>query len=77
MMSGAGEGSDMPPRAVDPRMANINMTNASMFAPTANDVFAGNPYAQSELAKRRRQEAEYTRKVGAGRGIAPPSAYMR
>jgi len=76
-MSGAGEGSDMPPRAVDPRMANINMTNASMFAPTANDLFAGNPYAQSELAKRRRQEAEYTRKVGAGRGIAPPSAYMR
>jgi hypothetical protein len=76
-MSGAGEGSDMPPRAVDPRMANINMTNASMFAPTANDVFAGNPYAQSELAKRRRQEAEYTRKVGAGRGDAPPSAYMR
>jgi len=76
-MSGAGEGSDMPPRAVDPRMANINMTNASMFAPTANNVFAGNPYAQSELAKRRRQEAEYTRKVGAGRGIAPPSAYPR
>ena len=76
-MSGAGEGSDMPPRVVDPRMANINMTNASMFAPTANDLFAGNPYAQSELAKRRRQEAEYTRKVGAGRGIAPPSAYMR
>ena len=76
-MSGAGEGSDMPPRAVDPRMANINMTNASMFAPTSNDLFAGNPYAQSELAKRRRQEAEYTRKVGAGRGIAPPSAYMR
>ena len=76
-MSGAGEGSDMPPRAVDPRMANINMTNASMFAPTANDLFAGNPYAQSELAKRRRQEAEYTRKVGAGRGIAPPSAYPR
>ena len=76
-MSGAGEGSDMPPRAVDPRMANINMTNASMFAPTSNDLFTGNPYAQSELAKRRRQEAEYTRKVGAGRGIAPPSAYMR
>lgn len=76
-MSGAGEGSDMPPRAVDLRMANINMTNASMFAPTSNDLFAGNPYAQSELAKRRRQEAEYTRKVGAGRGIAPPSAYPR
>jgi hypothetical protein len=76
-MSGAGEGSDMPPRAVDPRMANINMTSASMFAPTANNVFAGSPYAQSELAKRRRQEAEYTRKVGAGRGIAPPSAYPR
>jgi len=76
-MSGAGEGSDQPPRQRDPRMANINMTNASMFAPTTNDLYVGNPYAQSELAKRIRQDQEYNRKVGAGRGIAPPSAYMR
>ena len=40
-------------------------------------MLLGSPYAQSEIAKKRRQEEEYTRKVGAGRGIAPPSAYMR
>lgn len=77
MMSGAGEGSDMPPRARDPRMANINMTNASMFAPVSNPLLTGSPYAQSELAKKLRQEQEYVRKIGAGRGIAPPSAYQR
>lgn len=40
-------------------------------------MLLGSPYAQSELAKKRRQEQEYVRKVGAGRGIAPPSAYQR
>lgn len=40
-------------------------------------MLLGSPYAQSEIAKKRRQQEEYTRKVGAGRGIAPPSAYMR
>ena len=40
-------------------------------------MLLGSPYAQTEIAKKRRQQEEYTRKVGAGRGIAPPSAYMR
>jgi hypothetical protein len=40
-------------------------------------MLLGSPYAQSDIAKRLRQEQEYTRKVGAGRGIAPPSAYQR
>ena len=40
-------------------------------------MLLGSPYAQSDIAKKRRQQEEYTRKVGAGRGIAPPSAYMR
>jgi hypothetical protein len=40
-------------------------------------MLLGSPYAQTEFAKKRRQQEEYTRKVGAGRGIAPPSAYMR
>ena len=40
-------------------------------------MLLGSPYAQSELARKRRQEQEYVRKVGAGRGIAPPSAYIR
>ena len=40
-------------------------------------MLLGSPYAQSEIAKKQRQEQEYVRKVGAGRGIAPPSAYLR
>jgi len=40
-------------------------------------LLLGSPYAQTEFAKKRRQQEEYTRKVGAGRGIAPPSAYLR
>ena len=40
-------------------------------------LLLGSPYAQTEFAKKRRQQEEYTRKVGAGRGIAPPSAYQR
>jgi hypothetical protein len=58
MMSGAGQGSDMPP----------SMAQAMLL---------GSPYAQSDFAKKQRQEQEYVRKVGAGRGIAPPSAYQR
>ena len=40
-------------------------------------LLLGSPYAQTPLAVKRRQEQEYIRKVGAGRGIAPPSAYQR
>lgn len=40
-------------------------------------MLLGSPYAQSPLAVKRRQEQEYVRKVGAGRGIAPPFAYQR
>jgi hypothetical protein len=43
----------------------------------AQAMLLGSPYAQSEFAKKQRQEQEYVRKVGAGRGIAPPSAYLR
>ena len=43
----------------------------------AQAMLLGSPYAQSEFAKKQRQEQEYVRKVGAGRGIAPPSAYQR
>ena len=43
----------------------------------ARAMLLGSPYAQTEFAKKQRQEQEYTRKVGAGRGIAPPSAYQR
>lgn len=40
-------------------------------------MLLGSPYAQSPLAVKQRQALEYERKVGAGRGIAPPSAYLR
>lgn len=40
-------------------------------------MLLGSPYAQSPEAKKLRQEQEYIRKIGAGRGIAPPSAYMK
>jgi hypothetical protein len=43
----------------------------------AQAMLLGSPYAQSDFAKKQRQEQEYIRKVGAGRGIAPPSAYPR
>jgi len=43
----------------------------------AQAMLLGSPYAQSEFAKKQRQEQEYVRKVGAGRRIAPPSAYQR
>lgn len=40
-------------------------------------MLLGSPYAQSPLAVKQRQALEYERKVGSGRGIAPPSAYLR
>ena len=49
--------------------ANVPSMNAAMLL--------GSPYAQSDFAKKLRQDQEYTRKVGSGRGIAPPSAYQR
>jgi hypothetical protein len=40
-------------------------------------MLLGSPYAQSDIAKKRRQQEEYTRKVGGGRGLTPASAYPR
>lgn len=66
MMSGAGEGSTLSPEQIQQQMQYRN-----------NMMLLGSPYAQSPLAVKQRQEQEYVRKVGAGRGIAPPSAYQR
>jgi hypothetical protein len=62
MMSGAGEGSTLSPEQLRYQQ---------------NAMLLGSPYAQSPQAVKLRQEQEYIRKVGAGRGIAPPSAYPR
>jgi hypothetical protein len=61
-MSGAGEGSTLSPEQLKYQQ---------------NAMLLGSPYAQSPQAVKLRQEQEYIRKVGAGRGIAPPSAYQR
>jgi hypothetical protein len=61
-MSGAGEGSTLSPKQLKYQQ---------------NAMLLGSPYAQSPQAVKLRQEQEYIRKVGAGRGIAPPSAYQR
>ena len=62
MMGGAGEGSTLSPEIKKYQ---------------ENAMLLGSPYAQSPQAKKLRQEQEYVRKIGAGRGIAPPSAYQR
>jgi hypothetical protein len=62
MMGNAGEGSTLTPQQRQYQQ---------------NAMLLGSPYAQSDFAKRKRQEEEYIRKIGAGRGIAPPSAYQR
>lgn len=58
-----GEGSTLSPEQIQQR--------------DRNPFLLGSPYAQTEQAKKFREKEEYIRKVGAGRGIAPPSAYMR
>jgi hypothetical protein len=40
-------------------------------------MLLGSPYAQSDIARKRRQAIEYALKVGGGRGLTPASAYMR
>lgn len=52
---------------------DVGGANAPGIAMTPDVYKLGSPYAQSEEAKRHRQ----AKKVGAGRGIAPPSAYQR
>ena len=62
MMSGAGEGSTLSPEQLRYQQ---------------NAMLLGSPYAQSPQAVKLRQEQEYIRKVGAGRGTTPASAYPR
>ena len=52
---------------------DVGGANAPGVQMTPDVYKLGSPYAQSEEAKRHRQ----AEKVGAGRGIAPPSAYQR
>jgi hypothetical protein len=61
-MSSAGEGSTLTPEQMQYQQ---------------NAMLLGSPYAQTEIAKKRRQALEYAAKVGAGRGLTPASAYPR
>ena len=61
-MSSAGEGSTLTPEQIRYQQ---------------NAMLLGSPYAQTEIAKKRRQALEYAAKVGAGRGLTPASAYPR
>ena len=60
--SSAGEGSTLTPEQMQYQQ---------------NAMLLGSPYAQTEIAKKRRQALEYAAKVGAGRGLTPASAYPR
>lgn len=62
MMGSAGEGSTLSPDQMQFQQ---------------NAMLLGSPYAQTELAKKRRQALEYAAKVGGGRGLTPASAYQR
>jgi len=71
-------GANMLEAVLPPGFTMSNVGEGSSNVPsTANAMLLGSPYAQSPEAKKLRQEQEYVRKVGAGRGIAPPSAYFR
>jgi hypothetical protein len=71
-------GANLLEAVLPPSMMIGGAGEGSSAVPSANAaMLLGSPYAQSDIAKKRRQQEEYTRKVGAGRGIAPPSAYMR
>lgn len=71
-------GANLLEAVLPPTMMMSGAGEGSSTVPSADAaMLLGSPYAQTEIAKKRRQQEEYTRKVGAGRGIAPPSAYMR
>jgi hypothetical protein len=71
-------GANLLEAVLPPAMMMSGAGEGSSTVPSADAaMLLGSPYAQTEIAKKRRQQEEYTRKVGAGRGIAPPSAYMR
>jgi len=71
-------GANLLEAVLPPTMMMSGAGEGSSAVPSADAaMLLGSPYAQTEIAKKRRQQEEYTRKVGAGRGIAPPSAYKR
>jgi len=71
-------GANLLEAVLPPGLAITGAGEGSSTVPNMSQaMLLGSPYAQSPLAVKQRQEQEYVRKVGAGRGIAPPSAYQR
>jgi hypothetical protein len=71
-------GANLLEAVLPPGFAMSGAGEGSGAVPGANAaMLLGSPYAQSAEAKKLRQDQEYIRKIGGGRGIAPPSAYMR
>jgi hypothetical protein len=71
-------GANLLEAVLPPGLAIAGAGEGSGATPSASQaMLLGSPYAQSPLAVKQRQALEYERKVGAGRGIAPPSAYQR
>jgi hypothetical protein len=65
-------------QGLSPRSVGEGSTlSAEQVQQIKNVNLLGSPYAQTEQAKKLREQEAYARKVGAGRGVAPPSAYMR
>lgn len=65
-------------QGLSPRSVGEGSTlSAEQVQQVKNVNLLGSPYAQTEQAKKLREQEAYARKVGAGRGVAPPSAYMR
>ncbi len=71
-------GANLLEAVLSPGFTMLGAGEGSSNVPSMNAaMLLGSPYAQSDIAKKLRQDQEYTRKVGSGRGIAPPSAYQK
>jgi len=64
-------------QGLSPTEAGAPTLSLEQLQQARNMNLLGSPYAQTEQAKKFREKEDYVRKVGAGRGIAPPSAYLR
>lgn len=67
-------GANLLETVLPPGFTMSNVGEGSDIVPRSNDAYLlGSPYAQTQAAK----DFRNSQKAGAGRGIAPPSAYQR
>jgi hypothetical protein len=71
-------GANLLEAVLPPGFTMMGAGEGSSAVPSADSaMLLGSPYAQSDIARKRRQAIEYALKVGGGRGLTPASAYMR